>query len=73
MAKPFSELTTEEATVAAKEAVRHCCTVHEIRQRLTAIGFDGDAAEINFCRAPSFTAHVKVPGPRGETIYASHV
>jgi hypothetical protein len=71
MAKPFAELTTDEASAVAKAAVRNCRTVYEVRRQLTAAGFNGDAAEVTHKSEPSFTAIVKIPGPRGEDIFAT--
>ena len=66
MAKPFGELTEDEATDLACQIVRSSQSEDEIKRRLTEAGFNGTAAVI--CSQSMFQAMVMVYGPGGEII-----
>jgi hypothetical protein len=67
--KKFHSLTTEEARELARFCIIGAKSEDEIRQRLTAEGFDGEAASVTSIRSgPMYMARVMVPGPNGEVI-----
>ena len=69
--KPFNTLTKDEATALARSCVRGAKSEAEIRDRLTAAGFNGEAASIDSTREGGyFMAMALVWGPRGEVISA---
>ena len=71
--KPFHELTEVEAKDLAKDCTRGAKSVDEVRNRLSAAGFNGGAAAVAMT---SHTSHgmtmcmfmVMVHGPDGQTI-----
>ncbi len=72
MEKSFRELSTEEATELARQCVRGAKSEAQIRERLTAAGFDGASAAIHTSDEGDYglQAMVMVHGPQGETISA---
>jgi hypothetical protein len=68
--KPFSEMSTDEARIIAREAVRQSFVSEaEIRRNLTKAGFRGDVASFFSLRfGYFFKIVVMVWGPKGELI-----
>lgn len=69
MGKNFSELSTAEAEALAKKCLEDCRSETEIRDALTAAGFDGEGAAVATASDGSnFMYMVMVEGPNGEDI-----
>ncbi len=68
--KTFNDLTTTEAIGVIKEIIKVSESEDEIRERLSAEGFDGNKADVSFVsyEEGKHDASVDVDGPRKEII-----